>query len=194
MTGVDFSPRSIQYARQAAEQEGLSIRYVHQNYLEYETEERYDLITMITCDFCALSPAQRRQILVKWARLLRPGGHVLLDAYLPAAFAQYEETARYAPQPGRRVLVSNPYYEFVNTFKYEQDQVVLDKITIVEADRVRTVYNWLAWFDARADQARIRRLRARGDRGLCRRRRRARTTRKQASLRSWPPRPSRLWT
>lgn len=147
VTGVDFSPRSIQYARQVAAQEGLSIRYVQQNYLEYETEERFDLVTMITCDFCALSPAQRQLMLAKFARLLKPGGRVLLDVYSPAAFADYQETARYEPHPAGGFWSPNPYYEFVNRFKYEQEQVVLDKFTLVEADRMRTVYNWLAWFD-----------------------------------------------
>ena len=35
----------------------------------------------------------------------------------------------------------------MNTFKYEKENVVLDKYTIVEADRLRTVYNWLQYFD-----------------------------------------------
>jgi len=147
VTGVDFSPRSIRYAREQAEQEGLSIRYVQQNYLTFETEARYDLVTMIYFDFCALSPAQRRQILRKWRRLLRPGGHVLLDAYLPAAFADREETARYALHPEGGFWSPERHYEFVNTFTYEQEQVTLDKYTIVEAGRVRTIYNWLAYFE-----------------------------------------------
>ena len=78
VTGIDFSARSIQYATREAEQAGLSIRYINENYLEFETEERFDLVWMITCDFCALSPAQRQQMLVKFSRFLNPGGHVLL--------------------------------------------------------------------------------------------------------------------
>ena len=39
-----------------------------------------------------------------------------------------------------------PYYGFLNTFKYEKEKVVLDKYTIIEADRTRTVYNWLQYF------------------------------------------------
>jgi cyclopropane fatty-acyl-phospholipid synthase-like methyltransferase len=146
VTGIDFSPRSIRYAEQRAAKEGLSVRYVHQNYLDFETDERYDLITMITCDFCALSPAQRRRMLDKWQRFLKPGGHVLLDAYLPAAFEGREETARYALYPDGGFWSPNLYYEFVNSYTYEQEQVTLEKFTLVEADRVRTVYNWLAYF------------------------------------------------
>ncbi len=34
----------------------------------------------------------------------------------------------------------------MNTFKYEEEKVVLDKYTIIEASRTRTVYNWLQYF------------------------------------------------
>jgi hypothetical protein len=34
----------------------------------------------------------------------------------------------------------------VNTFKYESEKVILDKHTVVEADRTRIVYNWLQHF------------------------------------------------
>jgi hypothetical protein len=35
------------------------------------------------------------------------------------------------------------YYCFVNTFKYKEDKVLLDKYTIIEELRQRIVYNWL---------------------------------------------------
>lgn len=37
-------------------------------------------------------------------------------------------------------------YGFLNTFKYEREKVVLDKYTLIEAARTRTVYNWLQYF------------------------------------------------
>ena len=43
VTGIDFSKRSIQYAEEVANREGLSIRYINQDYLEFETDERYHL-------------------------------------------------------------------------------------------------------------------------------------------------------
>ena len=62
VTGIDFSKRSIQYAKEAATREGLSIHYVNQNYLEFETDDRFHLVLMIMCDFCALSPNQRKNM------------------------------------------------------------------------------------------------------------------------------------
>ena len=74
VTGVDFSNNSIEYAKTNAKKEGLNINYVLQNYLEYEPEDQYDIITMIMCDFCALSPAQREVMLGKFHCLLKDGG------------------------------------------------------------------------------------------------------------------------
>ena len=79
VTGIDFSENSLQYAKEVAEKEGLEIDYIHVNYLEFETSKKFDLIIMIMCDFCALSPEQRKIMLAKFHSLLKPGGAVLLD-------------------------------------------------------------------------------------------------------------------
>ena len=42
---------------------------------------------------------------------------------------------------------SEDYYGFLNTFKYDEDKVTLDKYTIIEKDRTRVVYNWLQYFN-----------------------------------------------
>lgn len=63
MTGIDFSERSIRYARELALRQGQLVEHVHADYLDFETDERFDLITMITCDYCALSREQRLGLL-----------------------------------------------------------------------------------------------------------------------------------
>ena len=146
VTGIDFSGRSIEYAKTAAAREQLNISYVEQNYLDFETQDRFDLVLMIMCDFCALSPTQRRGILSKFHRLLKPGGSALLDVYSLVAFEQREEVATYEVNLLNGFWSPNKYYGFLNTFKYLGEKVALDKYTIVEAQRTRTVYNWLQYF------------------------------------------------
>lgn len=146
VTGIDFSRRSIRYARHSAMDKGLSIRYVHQDYLEFKTDEQYDLILMIMCDFCALSPAQRKKMLEKFYKLLMPNGSILLDVYSLNAFEQKKELSIYEPNLLAGFWSPNYYYGFLNTFKYNSDKVTLDKYTIIEAGRIRTVYNWLQYF------------------------------------------------
>ena len=146
VTGIDFSESSLKYAKQAADKEGLKINYVHANYLEFETSKSFDLITMIMCDFCALSPEQRKIILSKFSSLLKPGGSVLIDVYSLNSYNQKEESATYELNQLNGFWSPEDYYCFVNTFKYDKENVILDKYTIIEESRKRIVYNWLQYF------------------------------------------------
>lgn len=146
VAGIDFSARSIEHARVEAEKEGLPARYIREDYLAFDTDERFDLILMIMCDFCALSPGQRQRMLAKFRSLLVPGGSVLLDVYSLIAFAQRSELEQYEPNPGGGFWSAEPYHAFQNTVKYEQEKVTLDKFTIVEAGQTRVIYNWIQHF------------------------------------------------
>jgi hypothetical protein len=101
---------------------------------------------MIFCDFCALSPAQRKTLLKKYHTFLKPGGSLLLDVHSLNIFDQKEESAIYELNQLNGFWSPDKYYGFVNTFKYENEKVTLDKYTIVEENRTRTVYNWLQYF------------------------------------------------
>jgi 2-polyprenyl-3-methyl-5-hydroxy-6-metoxy-1,4-benzoquinol methylase len=147
VTGIDFSERSIKYAKKVAAREQLNISYVKQNYLEFETGDRFDLVLMIMCDFCALSPEQRKGLLRKFHRNLKPNGSVLLDVYSLSAFEKRKEAATYEVNQLNGFWSPNKYYGFLNTFKYNEKKVVLDKYTIIESDRTKTIYNWLEYFD-----------------------------------------------
>ncbi len=146
VTGVDFSKSSIEYAKTYAENESLDINYVFQNYLEFEPEEQYDIIIMIMCDFCALSPAQRRSMLDRFHRLLKSDGRILLDVYSLKGFHERAEAALYEHKQLDGFWSDSDYYGFLNTFKYEDEKVVLDKYTIIEKESTKTIYNWLQYF------------------------------------------------
>ena len=146
VTGIDFSENSLKYAKQAADKKGLKINYVHANYLDFETPNSFDLITMIMCDFCALSSEQRNNMLSKFNSLLKPDGSVLLDVYSLNSFNQKEESATYELNQLNGFWSPDDYYCFVNTFKYDKEKVILDKYTIIEESRKRVVYNWLQYF------------------------------------------------
>jgi len=146
VTGIDFSARSIAYARDVAQREKLAIQYIHENYLSFESDDSFDLILMIMCDFCALSPEQRAVLLRKFSKLLKPGGSILLDVYSISGFNKREETTIYEANQLNGFWSAEPYYGFLNTFKYDFERVVLDKYTIVTDDRISRVYNWLQYF------------------------------------------------
>lgn len=146
VTGVDFSSRSIEYARERARRDKLDIQYIEADYLEYQPAGTFDLITMIMCDFCALSPTQRASMLAKFEGLLADQGRVILDVYSLQALADRDEGLICEKNQLNGFWSAQPYFGFVASFKYDEEKVSLDKYTIVEQDRQREIYNWLQYF------------------------------------------------
>lgn len=142
VTGVDFSRRSIEYA----EMQLKNADYINENYLNFETDKKFDLITMIMCDFSALSQEQRKIILEKSEKMLKPEGKILLDVHSLNYFNQKEELSTYEFNHMDNFWSSEDYYCFINTFKYDNQKITLDKYTIIEKERIRVVYNWLQCF------------------------------------------------
>lgn len=150
VTGVDLSRRSLAHARAEAEARGLDVDYVRANYLDFDTDRGFDLITLIYCDLCPLSPAQRRTLLTLFRDRLADGGSILLDVVTRRAFDGRDEGATHAHRLMDGFWSPGDYWGFLDTFKYEAEGVVLDKYTIVEPHRTWRVFNWLQYF---TDQA-----------------------------------------
>lgn len=146
VTGIDFSANSIAYARATAEKQKLTIDYRQENYLDFNSDEKYDLICMIMCDFCALSPVQRQQLLSIFRTHLKDDGTLFLDVYSLASYAQRQEMASYELNQLHGFWSAEEYYGFVNTFKYDDEKVVLDKYSLFEANRTKVIYNWLQYY------------------------------------------------
>lgn len=146
VTGIDFSKNSLNYAQQVANENSLKINYVNTNYLDFQTSEKFDLITMIMCDFCALSPEQRKTLLQKFSSLLKQDGSLLFDVYSINSFNEKQESAFYERNHLNNFWSPEEYYCFVNSFIYEIEKVSLDKYTIIENNKKRVVYNWIQHF------------------------------------------------
>ncbi len=145
VTGVDFCRNSLDHARAVAGQDGLTVAYVEADYLAWEPNERFDLVTLIMCDFCALGPTQRAALLARVARYLEPGGALVLDAYSLVALEAKVEEARYAPGLMGGFWSADPYFGFLNSFRYDVERVTLDKYTIVEETGNSEYLNWLQY-------------------------------------------------
>jgi len=146
VTGIDFSTRSIEYAQEIAVKENLPIEYIDQNYLEYETDKRFDLIIMVFCDFAVLKPSKRGKMLSKFHTFLRSGGSILFDIPSLKAFEKREERTVYEVNLMNNFWSPRKYHGFLHTFKYDMQKVILDKYTIIEANRIRIIYDWLQHF------------------------------------------------
>lgn len=147
VTGVDFSTRSIEHARDAAAREGSSVSYAVADYLDWEPGDRFDLALLIYCDYGAMGPDQRRRLLDRVRALLAPGGAFVLDVDSVAALGDREEAVAYAPRLMDGFWSAEPYYGFLNTFVYPEERASVDRYVIVEARRTRTFSTWVTYFD-----------------------------------------------
>ena len=150
VTGIDFSETSINYAKEKASQNNLNIDYILQDYLKFTTDKKFDLITMIYCDFCALNPKQRNMLLKKFHDFLDDDGSVLLDVSSLVRYDSASEKSVYEYSRKNGFWSANPYYVFQNTFKYNDEHLMLEKFTIIEEARVRESYNWFQCYSVQS--------------------------------------------
>ena len=146
VTGIDFSERSLNYAITQSKKEKQDIHYVKGNYLHIEPEEQYDLVTMIYCDYAALSPEQRQLLLHKFKRILKKDGKVLLDVFTTHAYDRREEIKAIAPDLMGGFWSAEEYIGISQTWKYDDSKVILDKYDITTAQETFTVYNWFQYY------------------------------------------------
>lgn len=142
VTGVDYSRRSIEYAAQSAQAQGLDITYRYQNYLALEDEAGYDAALLIYGDYCPLNPEQRARLLANVRRALRPGGHFVFDVSTRVC------RQRHGNRHGWRALERGfwrpgPHLLLEDGFDYPADLIWLDQYIVIEPSGALAVYrNW----------------------------------------------------
>lgn len=147
VTGIDYSRRSIAYARCSAKRQGLDITYVCQDYLKMDCENVFACATFIYCDYGVLSTENRSLILQNIYRSLKKGGKLLLDVFSLEMFHDFQEAQTWQVcadggfwSQGKHLLISGQY-------KYPQ-HVTLEKTTIITEENIRTCNIWNTCFSA----------------------------------------------
>jgi SAM-dependent methyltransferase len=95
--GVDFSPASIQYAREAAAREGLSCTFdlADLRAADFGPDGQYDMAMLLYGEFSVFRPADIRAVLRKARAALRPGGLLLME---PSEAAAVKAGGKHAPE------------------------------------------------------------------------------------------------
>ena len=142
VTGVDYSRRSITYAKNYAEENKLDIRYHYQNYLELKDENQYEAVFLIYGDFCPLNPDQRSALLRNVHRALKPGGWFVLDVTTRECRKKHGvKNGWYATESG--FWKPGPHLVLENGFDYSEQSIWLDQYIVIEPDAKVSVYrNW----------------------------------------------------
>ena len=150
VVGIDVSERSLDHARATARDVGLAVRYCHADYLDLPDIGQYGLVSLIWCDYGALSPAQRKQLLGRIASSLEPGGHLVLDVQSRATFDEKVESVELRRDLMGGFWAPDPYIGFHTLHRWDDDFVTLDRYDIITEMDHRTFHNWTTYFDESA--------------------------------------------
>jgi 2-polyprenyl-3-methyl-5-hydroxy-6-metoxy-1,4-benzoquinol methylase len=142
VTGMDYSKRSIEHARQEAARNGLNIEYTYQNYLDLDLEEVFDVVTMIYCDFDVLNPEERSLLLGNVHRALKPGGLFVLDTLNMRApsLIQGKGTSWEAAHSG--FWRNEPYLALTEMHHYDEVNVILQQHVVWSGSRPPAIYRF----------------------------------------------------
>lgn len=141
VTGVDFSARSIDYARESAAQEGLKITYLRADYLKADLPGPQDLAVMIYCDYGALSDEGRKTLMDKAYNALRPGGRFLLDVHSHRLYDDFRESRTWEAFPDGGFWSGEKHLCFNALLKYPEHTTLYQAVVITE-NEVRSYYIW----------------------------------------------------
>lgn len=147
VTGIDLSPRSLVYAREHAAQERLDICYRCQNYLNLDEDAAFDVVTLIYCDFGVLSGENRKRLLGKIHRALKPGGLFIVDGCTLKQYEGWEEKRTWSCCDGG-FWSEQPYACLYSFSRYDECSVFLEQYVIITKADLRCFNIWNHGFTA----------------------------------------------
>ncbi len=129
--GVDYSPASIEYAREQAQREGLRCTYQLADLREADFGGGHDLAMLIYGEFNVFRPADIRTILRKARAALKPGGWLLLEPHTFEAVRQIgRESGWYTSASG--LFSEQPYLVLTESFWDEPTRAVTVRHFVVQ--------------------------------------------------------------
>ncbi len=146
VTGIDFSKRSIEYAKKSAILKCKKIEYIYQNYLDITYENQFDVVTLIYCDFGVLKPIDREHLLLKIRRALKPDGKLILDVFTMDNYSNFTEGKKiYYEESGYWSMT--PYICIERTFRYDDESLFLEQYIVITETTCKFYNNWNCAFN-----------------------------------------------
>jgi len=147
VTGIDFSNRSLQTARQRAQKSGLTIEYICGNYLELDLGmDKYDLIFIIFTDFCVLNPVEQDVLLKSIFQALKKGGLFLFDVNHPIRIEQKVGIRSWEAEE-KGFWRDRPYLSLHDSFPFLEDKAILEQHLVLTEEECRIYRFWTRFFD-----------------------------------------------
>ena len=131
--GIDYSPASIAYAKEQAEEEGLECTYIQQDIRTADYGDGYGLVMLIFGEFNVFRPEEARGILEKAYRALAPNSFLLLEPHTFEAVLKIGEqpSSWYSVEEG--LFSDEPHLCLQENFWDAEDNVAIGRYYIINA-------------------------------------------------------------
>lgn len=146
VTGIDFSNNSIEFAKKSAVLKQKMIEYECMNYLDIDYENKFDIVTLIYCDFGVLKPTDRELLLLKIRRALKPGGKLILDGFTKNNYNNFVESQKILYEDNGYWSMT-PYICIERTFLYNEASLFLEQYIVLTETTCKCYNNWNCTFD-----------------------------------------------
>jgi SAM-dependent methyltransferase len=149
VTGVDFSKRSIEYAKKQTLLNKSNIQYHYQNYLTIDYIEQFDVITLIYCDYAALSITDRLTLLKKVYQALKPNGKFIFDVFTPLMRKKESRSWKYYEEGG--FFSEKPHICLDSVYQYDdEDNTELRQSIVITGETINCYNIWDHFFTKEA--------------------------------------------
>ena len=138
VTGVDISPGSLEHARQAAAEAGLSIRFIEGDYRALDEDGEYDAAILVYLDFGVLSDADRRLVLAGVRDWVRPKGRFAFDVVSTAATRP--ESTSWVVSTGPGFWRTGPHLILERRLDYPAEELSVTEYAVVDEVGCATIY------------------------------------------------------
>jgi SAM-dependent methyltransferase len=126
VTGMDYVPSLIDYAREAFAKEGLGGDFSVGDMRDIDYENKFDLVTILSGTFGYFSDVQNQEMLGKIHRALKPGGYAFID-YLPLEdFAARRPARNWHPIDGGYGLNEEWFDVLTSTHRTRNTHILLE--------------------------------------------------------------------
>jgi SAM-dependent methyltransferase len=131
ITGIDFSPASIEYARSIST--GLPCTFRLEDVRSADFGQGYDLVMFIYGELNVFKPVQAVEILRKCAEALKPGGSLLLEVSTYAsARGISRQPRRWQVLPGG-LFSDQPHLLLTEAFWNAEHSAAVERFVVVDA-------------------------------------------------------------
>jgi SAM-dependent methyltransferase len=131
--GLDYSPASIEYARERAQTLGLDVSYRLADIRDTDYGHGYGLAMLLYGELNVFCPADARRILGKAAAALAPGGRLLLEPHTYDAVREMGERGRRWSSHARGLFSPRPYLLLTESLWHPEAGAVTHRYYVVDA-------------------------------------------------------------